>query len=148
MDITKEILKTAVGDFDDIECQQCGIIIRRDTWMKNRDRGNEKWDYCKSCKAHPVAYVTVRHKVLGLICCVPHRGELDEQWRPINAKGKLFRPGIRFCGNRDCISPSHIVAEMNPYAVSALIKKTFKKTGKLITLDEAIARIGQNGKNK
>jgi hypothetical protein len=134
MDITKKLLESAVIYEGDIECQQCGVVIRKDVWMKNFSRNRDKWDYCKSCKAKPVAYVSFRHPVLGLICCVPHRGELDDSWTPLNAKGEPFRPGFRVCGNRDCVSPSHIV---DPYDVSAKVKEVFRKTGKLISLEEA-----------
>ncbi len=42
--------------------------------------------------------------------CLAWRGDFDEADNPIH-NGKLFMPGVRNCGHRDCINPEHIKQE-------------------------------------
>lgn len=39
--------------------------------------------------------------------CLAWRGDFDENDNPVH-NGKLFMPGVRSCGHRDCINPDHI----------------------------------------
>jgi hypothetical protein len=39
--------------------------------------------------------------------CLAWRGDFDENDNPMH-DGKLFMPGVRECGHRDCINPEHI----------------------------------------
>jgi len=50
-----------------------------------------------------------RNKKLREGRCEPYRGEVDEEFRPIDTKGKLFLPGERTCRKKDCVNPSHII---------------------------------------
>lgn len=40
--------------------------------------------------------------------CRPHQGLFDWNDNPLKPNGQLYRPGVRLCGNRDCIAKSHI----------------------------------------
>jgi len=49
--------------------------------------------------------------VLGEITCYPYAGDVDELWRPLDASGGLFRPGVRLCGHADCVNLNHIAGK-------------------------------------
>lgn len=59
----------------------------------------------------PIEKITVHHPSLGQIQCYPHKGEVNELWQPLNVLGELYRPGVRLCGNKDCINTAHIKKE-------------------------------------
>ena len=44
--------------------------------------------------------------------CTPWQGEFDLDDHPIK-DGKLFMPGTRSCGKRDCVNPAHVLAAVN-----------------------------------
>jgi hypothetical protein len=56
----------------------------------------------------PIGKITVHHPALGLIQCYPHKGEVNELWQPLDVLGELYRPGVRLCGNKDCVNTAHI----------------------------------------
>jgi hypothetical protein len=41
--------------------------------------------------------------------CRPWRGEVDEDLNPIDRNLKLYLPGIRVCGHKDCVNKDHII---------------------------------------
>jgi hypothetical protein len=41
--------------------------------------------------------------------CRPWRGEVDEDWNPIDHNLKLYLPGVRTCGHKDCVNKQHII---------------------------------------
>ena len=41
--------------------------------------------------------------------CRPWSGELDENLNPIGKDLRLYLPGERTCGHRDCVSKNHII---------------------------------------
>jgi hypothetical protein len=95
-------------EIGDILCEQCGKIIRYDNWSRNKFRKRPEWEKCSDCKAKPVYRVSYRHKVLGLITCQPWQFETDADLNPVR-DGKLFRPGVRICGHKDCVVVGHIL---------------------------------------
>ena len=83
-----------------------------DAFFKRRSRNLPDFDECKDCRDVRKTIrkeVRVNHPVLGEIFCTPHRGELDENWNPIDSKGKPYMPGVRICGNKDCVKKDHII---------------------------------------
>jgi hypothetical protein len=42
--------------------------------------------------------------------CRPWRGEVDEDWNPIDQKLRLYLPGVRTCGHKDCVNKQHVIA--------------------------------------
>ena len=99
------------SQLEPILCVQCGQEIPPSTWIKRRERNKDKWDYCRDCTAKPAKSVRTTNPILGELFCTPHTGELDDLWRPINAKGELFLPGLRMCGMKDCVNRNHIVGQ-------------------------------------
>jgi hypothetical protein len=41
--------------------------------------------------------------------CRPWRGEVDEHFNPIDRNLKLYLPGVRVCGHKDCVNKDHII---------------------------------------
>jgi len=80
-------------------------------WAKRKQRGRQDWEYCVDCTAKPTEKITVHHPALGQIQCYPHKGEVDELWRPLDVLGQLYRPGVRLCGHKDCVNTAHIEKE-------------------------------------
>jgi hypothetical protein len=74
-----------------MSCLRCGFTTNY------RDR------LCSSCRARPSRIV---HTKFGL--CRPHRGDFDADDNPLTSQGKLYRPGLRTCGFRDCVNLQHI----------------------------------------
>jgi hypothetical protein len=75
-----------------------------------------------------------QHPALGNLVCIPHKGEVNDSWQPIDDAGELFRPGLRVCGFKDCISPKHIAVDQS---VSGIVKQVFKHTQKLMSVPDA-----------
>ena len=102
-------------------CVWCGQWISKDTYMKRVERKRDYVDVCRDCldirKGDLLAKkgnVKRTHPVLGVIDCRPYKGELNEDWMPIDDDGKLFMPGHRICGAKDCVSSKHVIPPKKP----------------------------------
>jgi hypothetical protein len=93
----------------DYACAQCGQGIPATTIEKRKSRKDENWQLCADCVRVETRCIQYIHPVLGKIFCYPHKGELDELWRPLDDLGGLFRPGERVCGHKDCVNLNHII---------------------------------------
>jgi hypothetical protein len=89
--------------------------------MKRVERKRDYVDVCRDCldirKGDLLAKkgnVKRTHPVLGVIDCRPYKGELNEDWMPIDDDGKLFMPGHRICGAKDCVSSKHVIPPKKP----------------------------------
>ena len=98
-------------DEQTIQCWRCGIEIDSDTFWKRVARQSPNPDECRDCKdtstKHKSQYQWL-HPVLGQIICKPYKGELDDDWNPITKTGRLYMPGERLCGLKDCVRRSHV----------------------------------------
>ena len=96
-------------------CVWCGVQVRMELIYKRRSRKDANPDACRDCRDFRTRSGEIRkqykwsHPTLGWIYCSLWLDELDELWRPIDEQGKLFRPGERLCGLKDCIRPDHII---------------------------------------
>jgi hypothetical protein len=84
--------------------------------MKRVERQRDYVDVCKDCLDVRKGDLLMtnkkvgrNHKTLGRIFCRPYEGELNEDWLPIDDEGKLFMPGHRICGAKDCVNSKHII---------------------------------------
>jgi len=102
-----------------IFCRQCGMIISYEVWYKRKIRNNHNWDHCRDCIATPRKVEVSVHPSLGRIECIPHVGEVNESWQPLNAVGDLYLPGLRICGHKDCVNRNHI-RQPEPKTISDL----------------------------
>lgn len=93
-------------------CSACLIEISESALFKRIERGVVNADQCEDCRdfGKPMRNSqTWNHPVLGKINCKPHTGEVDDDFRPLNKAGRLYMPGERICGLKDCIRRSHVV---------------------------------------
>lgn len=80
-----------------VECARCGYA-----WEVQAPRKREQ--FCTSCKAGKVQTVT---SPFGP--CVPWHGRFGpDHATPVDDFGQVVRPGVRLCGNADCVSARHI----------------------------------------
>lgn len=93
----------------DYLCDQCGQGIPLTTTEKRKSRNDPNWGLCIDCTRGEVRQISYKHPVLGLIFCYPHKGDVDELWRPLDEEGNLFRPGERICGHKDCVNLNHVI---------------------------------------
>lgn len=107
-------------------------------WRINEGREN-KHLYCQECRR------TSERKIdYGFPePCVPWAGDFDLDDNPMK-NGKLYRPGPRICGHKDCIQKSHIAdfvstRETKPATQEDLIAEQFSifyRTGKSMDYSE------------
>jgi hypothetical protein len=86
-----------------MNCERCGIEIDERTIERRKGRGILD-QRCSDCRVKQLNEI----KYNGIICR-PWRGEVDEELNPIDRNLKLYLPGIRTCGHRDCVTKDHII---------------------------------------
>lgn len=80
-----------------VECERCGY-----RWDASNARKNAS--LCSSCRARPARTVW---SDLGK--CEPWRGMFAaDEVTPVDDDGVMVMPGLRRCGNEDCVNPSHV----------------------------------------
>lgn len=92
-------------------CDRCGIEWQFDQTYLKRSYSTE---FCKDCRAKSVQSTGPSDDY-----CTPWQGEFDlDLFMPLDDEGKPYRPGIRLCGNADCVRPKHLISD--DYARSVL----------------------------
>jgi hypothetical protein len=86
-----------------MNCERCGIEIDSKTIERRKGRGILD-QRCSDCRVKQLNEI----KYNGIICR-PWRGEVDEDLNPIDGQLRLYLPGIRTCGHRDCVTKDHII---------------------------------------
>lgn len=92
-------------------CSACLIPIDEDALIKRIQRQVVNADQCEDCRdfGKPMRNSqTWNHPVLGKINCKPHTGDVDDDFNPLNKAGRLYMPGERICGLKDCVRRSHV----------------------------------------
>jgi hypothetical protein len=84
-----------------MNCDRCGIEIDPAIISKRKTRGSTNKN-CADCNLGPSLYIKQTQ-------CRPHRGLVDDDLNPIDEYLRPYKPGIRTCGNKDCIARDHIV---------------------------------------
>jgi hypothetical protein len=102
-------------------CIWCGQWISKDAYHKRVERKRNDPNVCKDCtdvrKSNGLQkYKSKRtdHPELGVIFCYIWAGELNDDWLPIDDNGKLYMPGVRICGYKDCVALQHVIAPKKP----------------------------------
>jgi len=80
-------------------CERCGF-----QWALKSSR--QKSVLCKSCRAKRTLTV---HTDNGKVKCLPWGGMFLSEVYPIRDDGTFILPGVRRCGNTDCVNASHVV---------------------------------------
>ena len=108
--------KPDTNDYEYCACIWCGNWITKHTYAKRKERKLHDLNVCKDCrdirKAEPPRKDKTRrtqHPELGVLWCYLWDGELNDDWLPIDDKGKLYMPGVRICGFKDCVSSQHVI---------------------------------------
>ena len=86
-----------------MECDRCGIELSEQAIEKRKSRGIYD-GRCFDCRANPAREIRYSGTV-----CRPWTGEVDEDFNPIDKNLKLYLPGVRTCGHKDCVNKQHIV---------------------------------------
>jgi hypothetical protein len=86
-----------------MNCERCGIEMSREA-IEKRIRRGKSTELCVDCNMKPAKEIKYNGQP-----CRPWRGEVDDDWNPIDDKGNLYRPGPRSCGNKDCVNAKHII---------------------------------------
>lgn len=86
-----------------MNCQRCGMLVSLNTIERRRARKimDSLCSDCRKGKANEISY--------GDLVCRPWRGEVDDELRPIDNHLRLYLPGERICGHRDCVNKDHII---------------------------------------
>jgi hypothetical protein len=81
-----------------VTCVRCGM-----TFEINRKRKKLRM-LCESCRVTKAT--TIQN---GDSKCLPWHGGFDlDMITPINEDGEPVLPGMRVCGNKDCVQPAHV----------------------------------------
>jgi hypothetical protein len=102
-----------------LECNKCGILDTDGAMLKRRERGHET--LCASCRAKPQTKIKTAYGV-----CLAWQGNFDDLDNPIDSRGKYYRPGVRLCGNRDCVEPTHIQVNVKPSTTADIVERMRK----------------------
>jgi hypothetical protein len=84
-------------------CERCGVK-QNTAVVPGAKATRRRSPLCESCQAKPATTVITAYGR-----CRPHKGPFDANDNPLDDfTGEPYRPGIRLCGNRDCIELKHI----------------------------------------
>lgn len=117
-----------------MNCQRCGIEISESAVERRIARGTYNGQ-CADCRISKPQY---QIKYDGDVCQA-WRGEVDEDLNPIDKHLKLYLPGIRTCGHKDCVNRSHVIP---PFDVLELERNDISyRTGRPSTANHFLREI-------
>lgn len=113
-------------------CNRCGYVWSFPTrYLHGR---NYDHTLCGNCKASP--QLTVKRD--GIVC-KPWDGDIDlDSMQPIDDDGKPYMPGIRTCGNSDCVFRSHVITTDQ---LIAELHSISYRTGKTLTYEALLKQL-------
>ena len=117
-------------------CERCGYEDTTGLLEKRVDRGASK--LCSSCRAKPVSVIKTEFGD-----CKPWAGDFDTDDNPLNPDGSLLLPGMRKCGNSDCVAEDHVLTFLN---LEAERHDLSYRTGKKLSVKEFWVRLRREGK--
>jgi hypothetical protein len=88
---------------------------------------------CRNGRANEIKYN-------GTVCR-PWRGEVDEDFNPIDRNLKLYLPGLRTCGHKDCVNKEHIVKATVERDIELERYDTSYRTGRLAELQDYLEEL-------
>jgi hypothetical protein len=86
---------------------------------------------CRNGRANEIKYN-------GTVCR-PWRGEVDEDFNPIDRNLKLYLPGLRTCGHKDCVNKEHIRRTPQPLELER--NDISYRTGRLSELQDYLQEL-------
>ena len=107
-----------------MNCERCGMNVSEAAIERRKARGtyDGKCSDCRNGRATELKYN-------GQVCR-PWRGEVDEDFNPIDRNLKPYLPGVRTCGHKDCVNKQHIIKPLGDLELERLdiSYRTGKKT--------------------
>jgi hypothetical protein len=113
-----------------MNCERCGIEIDSKTIERRKGRGILD-QRCSDCRVKQLNEI----KYNGIICR-PWRGEVDEDLNPIDRNLRLYLPGVRTCGHRDCVTKDHIITAQQLTELERERNDISYRTGRLSQLQD------------
>ena len=113
-----------------MNCERCGIEIDERTIERRRARGmtDQRCSDCRTQHLYEIRY--------NDIVCRPWRGEVDEDLNPIDGQLRLYLPGVRTCGHRDCVTKDHIITAQQLTELERERNDISYRTGRLSQLQD------------
>ena len=71
--------------------------------ISKRKARSQEVNICGDCTMRPTKHIAKDGE-----WCRPHQGEVDNDLRPIDEHGRLYKPGLRSCGKSDCVRTDHV----------------------------------------
>lgn len=116
-----------------MNCERCGVEMDSAIIHKREVRGIYD-KRCSDCRMKPSRKINYEDDY-----CMPHKGELDAEFNPIDNKGRPYLPGLRTCGHKDCIRKTHIIREPRPQRNPEWERLDISyRTGRRFNLQEAL----------
>jgi hypothetical protein len=119
-------------------CKRCGFVDQSNQISKRVERSGSQ--ECASCLARPASTIKTAFGV-----CRPHKGDFDDHDNPLDHRGKLFRAGIRLCGNSDCIAKSHIQSVSVQDLEAERLDLSYR-TGRKLSFRQLLEKVKKEGK--
>lgn len=120
-----------------MNCERCGMEVSEAAVERRKARGtyDGKCSDCRNGMATEIKYN-------GTVCR-PWRGEVDEDFNPIDRNLKLYLPGQRTCGHKDCVNKEHIITAPQKVERDVELERydTSYRTGRLAELQDYLQEL-------
>ena len=116
-----------------MNCERCGMEVSEAAVERRKARGTYD-GMCADCRNGRATEL----KYNGVVCR-PWRGEVDEDWNPIDQKLRLYLPGVRTCGHKDCVNRDHIIKP--DYSLELERNDTSYRTGRRSKMEDYLQEI-------
>ena len=118
-----------------MDCERCGINVSEAAVERRKARGTYD-GLCADCRNGRANEI----KYNGTVCR-PWRGEVDEDFNPIDRNLKLYLPGLRTCGHKDCVNKEHIIPPRIERDIQLERYDTSYRTGRLAELQDYLQEL-------
>ena len=118
-----------------MDCERCGMNVSEAAVERRKARGTYD-GLCADCRNGRANEI----KYNGTVCR-PWRGEVDEDFNPIDRNLKLYLPGLRTCGHKDCVNKEHIVKATVERNIELERYDTSYRTGRLAELQDYLQEL-------
>jgi hypothetical protein len=116
-----------------MNCERCGMNVSEAAIERRKARGTYD-GLCADCRNGRANEI----KYNGTVCR-PWRGEVDEDFNPIDRNLKPYLPGLRTCGHKDCVNKEHI--DSQPRELELERNDISYRTGRLSRLQDYLEEL-------
>ena len=118
-----------------MDCERCGMNVSEAAVERRKARGTYD-GLCADCRNGRANEI----KYNGTVCR-PWRGEVDEDFNPVDRNLKPYLPGLRTCGHKDCVNKEHIVKATVERDIELERYDTSYRTGRLAELQDYLEEL-------